>query len=87
MEEEGDEEEVSSSSSDEEAQRVMPPSPVKHTLSAGKKPSRKSGKPKESKFLTEAEIVPSGPGAPLPDTRESSSLNFLRERVTNKITW
>ena len=80
-EEEGEEEEDSSSSSDEEVQRDMPSSPVIQTPAPGKKLSRKSGKPKESKFLSESEIVPSGPGAPLPDTRESSSLNVLRERV------
>ncbi|MCO5547183.1 hypothetical protein L7F22_000626 [Adiantum nelumboides] len=79
--EEGEEEEDSSSSSDEEVQRNMPPSTLMQSPATSKKQSKKSGKPKESKFLPESEIVPSGSGVPLPDTRDSSSLNVMRERV------
>ncbi|KAI5059576.1 hypothetical protein GOP47_0025895 [Adiantum capillus-veneris] len=81
MEEEGDEEEDSSSSTDEEVQRDMPPSTVMQTLATSKKQSKKSGKSKESNLLPESEIVPSGLGVPLPDTRDSSSLNVMRESV------
>ncbi|MCO5570667.1 hypothetical protein L7F22_024394 [Adiantum nelumboides] len=81
MEEEGEEEKDSSSSSDEEVQRNKPPSPLLQSPAKSNKQSKKSSKLKESKFLFELEIVPSGPGVPLPDTRDSSSLNVLRERV------
>ncbi|MCO5566421.1 hypothetical protein L7F22_020098 [Adiantum nelumboides] len=81
MEEEGEEEKDSSSSSDEEVQRNMFPSTMMQSPATSKKQSKKSGKPKESKFLPESKIVPSGPGVPLPDTRDSSSLNVMRERV------
>ncbi|MCO5579753.1 hypothetical protein L7F22_033613 [Adiantum nelumboides] len=51
MEEEGEEKEDSSSSSDEEVQRNMPPSTMMQIPATSKKQSRKSGKPKESKFF------------------------------------
>ncbi|MCO5583939.1 hypothetical protein L7F22_037857 [Adiantum nelumboides] len=81
MDDEGEEEKDSSSSSDEEVQRNKPPSPLLQSPATSKKQSKKSGKSKESKFLFESEIVPSGLNVPLPDTRDSSSLNVLRERV------
>ncbi|MCO5559110.1 hypothetical protein L7F22_012702 [Adiantum nelumboides] len=81
MDEEGEEEKDSSSSSDEEVQRNKRPSPLLQSPATSKKQRKKLSKSKESKFLSESEIVPSGPGVPLPDTRVSSSLNVLRERV------
>ncbi|MCO5563324.1 hypothetical protein L7F22_016965 [Adiantum nelumboides] len=81
MEEEGGEQEDSNSSSDEEVKRNMPPSTMMQNPATSKKQRKKSGKPKKSKFLPELEIVPSGPGVPLPDIRDSSSLNVMRERV------
>ncbi|MCO5547125.1 hypothetical protein L7F22_000567 [Adiantum nelumboides] len=81
MEEEEEEEEDSSSTSDKEVQRNMPPSTMMQSPATSKKQSKKLGKLKESKFLPESKIVPSGPGVPLPDTRDSSSLYVMRERV------
>ncbi|MCO5610674.1 hypothetical protein L7F22_064915 [Adiantum nelumboides] len=81
MDEEGEEKKESSSSSDEEVQRNKPPSPLLQSPATSKKQSKKSGRSKVSKFLSESEIVLSGPGLPLPDTSDSSSLNVLRERV------
>ncbi|KAI5056852.1 hypothetical protein GOP47_0028670 [Adiantum capillus-veneris] len=81
MEEEGEEEDDSISSSDEEVQRDMLPSRVMQTPATSKKQRKESGKPKESKFLLESGIVPSVLGAPFRDTRDSSSLNVMRQRV------
>ncbi|MCO5592144.1 hypothetical protein L7F22_046140 [Adiantum nelumboides] len=81
VDKEGEEEKDSSSSSDEEVQRNKPPSPLLQSPAPSKKQSKKSSKSKDSKFLSESKIVPSGPGVPLPNTRDSSSLNVLRERV------